>query len=373
MGKPLPSPGVLRTLEQDDAISVLTTPPGRKSSEATSSHQAEIVQELIALRDQGEEAPPGKFVVPSHTIPARIPEGQESIMAYEVDDFTRYRSTTDLHDLEDHHQEGLAKLNMVGCPQFSKSAFARIKELSSSRKPFVLDLREEFHAFVEGISVSWYASGNHNWGKNPGRSAEEIHAKLFKKIDKLKCKSGPLVIPSRADLKKQTESQWQTKMGGIEPLTIEDFTNAEIQTESEMVKGFGGEYKHFPIADHTRPSDTMIDGIVATFRDIAALDRDITIVVHCHGGMGRTTFVMTMYDMLHNARHVARDVIVARQIKLRRRDEARPDQLPEAKAYQKLYAAEKVALRNVFYQYAQQNPIGKPGAVSWTQFLAANQ
>ncbi|KAL8630297.1 hypothetical protein Q9189_004004 [Teloschistes chrysophthalmus] len=110
-------------------------------TEATSSHQAEIVQELIALHDQGEEAHPGRFVVPSHNIPASIPEGQDSIMAYEIDGLTRYRSTSDFHDLEDHEQEGLAKLNIVRCGQFSKRAFEGIKESISNKKPFVFNLQ----------------------------------------------------------------------------------------------------------------------------------------------------------------------------------------------------------------------------------------
>ncbi|KAL9580540.1 MAG: hypothetical protein Q9212_004432 [Teloschistes hypoglaucus] len=371
-GEGLASPNSLRALEQDDDISILTIPRGRKSSEATSSHQAEIVQELIALRDQGEDAAhPGRFVVPSHTIPARIPEGQDSIMAYEVDDLTRYRSTSDFHGLEDDEQEGLAKLNMVGCGQFSKKAFEEIKGSISNKKPFVFDLREEFHAFVEGISVSWYAPGNHNWGKNPGRSPEEIFEKQVKKVSKLKSKSGPLVIPSRAYLKKQMEPQWQAS-GSTEPLTIEDFVNAEIQTEREMILELGGEYRHFPITDHTRPSDVMIDQMVHTFR-FTATKPDITLIIHCHGGMGRTTFAMIMYDMLHNAPNIGRDVIVARQIKLRNRDEPKPDQLPAAKAYQKVYAAEKIELRDVFYEYARQNPIGKHNALPWTAFLEANK
>ncbi|KAI4201370.1 MAG: hypothetical protein LQ350_003289 [Teloschistes chrysophthalmus] len=370
-GEGLASPNSLRALEQDDDISILTIPRGRKSSEATSSHQAEIVQELIALRDQGEEAHPGRFVVPSHTVPARIPEGQDSIMAYEVNDFTRYRSTSDVHDLEDDIQQGLAKLDMVGCGQFSKRAFEEIKESISNKKPFVFDLREEFHAFVDGVSVSWYAPGNHNWGKNPGRSPEEIFEKQIKKVGKLKTKSGPLVIPSRAYLKKQMEPQWEAS-GSTEPLTIEDFVNAEIQTESEMIRELGGEYKHFPITDHTRPSDIMIDQMVETFRNIATKP-ETTLIIHCHGGMGRTTFAMIMYDMLHNAPNVARDVIVARQIKLRNRDEPKPDQLPEAKAYQKVYAAEKIELRDMFYEYARQNPIGKHNALPWTAFLDANK
>ncbi|KAL8773800.1 MAG: hypothetical protein Q9203_004383 [Teloschistes exilis] len=371
MDEALASPNSLRALERDDDFSVLTIPRGRKFSEANSSHQAEIVQELIALRDQREDAHPGTFVVPSHTIPASIPEDQDSIMAYEIDDFTRYRSTSDFHGLEDDIQEGLAELNMVGCGQFSKKAFEEIKESISEKKPFVFDLREEFHAFVEGISVSWYAPENHNWGKNPGRSPEEIHRKQIKKVGKLKCKSGPLVIPSRAYLKKQMEPQWQGSES-MEPLTIEDFTDAEIQTEAEMIKQLGGEYRHFPITDHTRPSDVIIDQMVETFRDVATKS-DVTLIIHCHGGMGRTTFAMTMYDMLHSAPNVARDVIVARQIKLRRRDEPKIDQLPEGKAYQKVYATEKVDLRNAFYEYARQNPIGKHNALPWTAFLDANK
>lgn len=40
----------------------------------------------------------------------------------------------------------------------------------------------------------------------------------------------------------------------------------------------------------------MIDQMVETVR--FTTKRNVTLIIHCHGGIGRTTFAMIMYDML---------------------------------------------------------------------------
>ena len=66
---------------------------------------------------------------------------------------------------------GLPELRASASGQFSERSLARILEIVPADKIFLIDLREEYHGFINGIAVSWFAEKN--WS-NMDKSLEEI-------------------------------------------------------------------------------------------------------------------------------------------------------------------------------------------------------
>jgi Inositol hexakisphosphate len=64
------------------------------------------------------------------------------------------------------------------------------------------------------------------------------------------------------------------------------------------------------VSDHCRPTDDMVDRFV-TF--VHGLPANAWLHFHCHGGDGRTTTFMALYDMIRNAQNISLDDTVARQ------------------------------------------------------------
>src|SRR5262245_16180145 len=57
------------------------------------------------------------------------------------------------------------------------------------------------------------------------------------------------------------------------------------------------QYLRIPVTDHCAPSDTAVDKLCG-LRDEARKDPRSWVHFHCHGGDGRTTTFLTLYDPL---------------------------------------------------------------------------
>ncbi|KAL8868935.1 MAG: hypothetical protein Q9174_004650 [Haloplaca sp. 1 TL-2023] len=330
---------------------------------------------LDLLRDsdrkpEDEVLPPGTtpestsggahFQVPSTTKPKKLRDQKKPVCVYEHFNDTRHRATADLEGLEDCNTDGLERIKMIGTEQFSAKQLTELVESTKTSRFADFDMRQEFHGFIDGVSISWYAADNYNWG-NVEKADDEIEGKELKKLRKLASRDGSLDIWPRGHF----------KTGGehceLSAFCVENLPEAKIQTEKELVEEHkNGVYYRFPVPDHARPHDDMIDRLVEAMREVAS-DKDITLIVHCHGGMGRTTLAMTMFDMLYNAKDVSYPDIVKRQIKLRRREESSPTM--RGKEYKAALGAEKTRLMEVFHKYAEENPIGHKDPLSWSDWL----
>lgn len=67
------------------------------------------------------------------------------------------------------------------------------------------------------------------------------------------------------------------------------------------MKKLGLEYIRLPVRDHWKPADEIIDQFVCF---VKALPKDAWVHFHCHGGSGRTTTFLVMYDIIRNGPHV---------------------------------------------------------------------
>jgi hypothetical protein len=82
------------------------------------------------------------------------------------------------------------------------------------------------------------------------------------------------------------------------------------QTERELAWARGIGYLRVPAVDFLPPSAENVDRFVSF---AAGLPPETWLHFHCHGGDGRTTTFMAMWDMMHNAARVSVEDIVQRQ------------------------------------------------------------
>jgi hypothetical protein len=152
--------------------------------------------------------------------------------------------------------------------QFSIKGYEKISQEHANKKLIVIDLRREFHGFVNGYPISWKLNGSYEY--NESLTTSEIE-------------SG--------------EASLLSEMAGSE-------------TERALVERMGGRYIRFPIADHSFPQGEEVDDLIAL---IESFEPDSWIHVHCAGGSGRTTTILAMLDMMKNSSSGTTDEILRRQ------------------------------------------------------------
>lgn len=204
--------------------------------------------------------------------------------------------------------------------QFSKQGF----EYLNRDNLVVIDLRREFHGFVDGYPISWKVNGS-SYDYNDDLTADEIE---------------------------KGESLLLNEMTGFKT----------IQTERELVEGAGARYVRFPIADHSFPQGEEVDRLIELVRSFG---KDTQIHFHCAGGGGRTTTFLTMIEMMRNSQRLSADEIFRSQEalgginlyepELRYADE--PDRIEGA--------VERYQFLQSFYQYCLENPDFSQSWSSW--------
>jgi hypothetical protein len=150
-------------------------------------------------------------------------------------------------------------------------------------------------------------------------------------------------------------------------------------SEEELLKKHNIQYRRFHIVDHQWPTPHVTDFLVLYI--IHILKRQLNtstnlsdmnyIYFHCHGGEGRTTTVLCMYDMLFNAKQVSFKDIITRQKLLGGKDMYASCFLTGAQqshlkhntdryvidipSYKQYCAKERLKYLRKFYQYCRTN------------------
>ena len=156
--------------------------------------------------------------------------------------------------------DGFYNTKMSGSAQFSADQFdtlvSMLKDLAGGNNICIVDLRQESHLFIDGVSVSWT-------GSNEGLSTDEVMA---------------------------AESELEEELKVALP-------DSEIKSEKELVEEYGLSYVRFASKDSAFPTETMVD----EFLDFAKnTSKSTWLHFHCKEGKGRTTVFMTMYDIYRN-------------------------------------------------------------------------
>jgi Inositol hexakisphosphate len=238
-------------------------------------------------------------------------------------------------------------LRASGSHQLDARVFAGIvtriaDEAAEQRGLLIVDLRQESHAFLDGRAVSWCA--DKDWS-NVGQPTAWIVRDEEGQLTKLAAAPDQLVYT----IHKDTDGRIQVL--GTSPLHV---TRAE--TEEMVVAKFQSRlvisHLRLPVTDHCAPED---DAVRTFLEKLGNLDATTWVHFHCHGGDGRTTTFLTMYDMLNVAK--ARPPLTggadleyfrARQLRLFHYD-VRPN--PTTKRWQAPFSEERWRRLQAFRQY----------------------
>jgi protein tyrosine phosphatase (PTP) superfamily phosphohydrolase (DUF442 family) len=262
----------------------------------------------------------------------------------------QFRDTSLAHATASFSVEGLAELHASGSSQFDLPQLEALLDRIGSKKGvpvYLVDLRQESHVFLNGTAVSWYA--DKDWS-NVGRSLAWIEGderlKLIRLVAGRTAMAGTIVKSSNGEV------------SASDPVAVE-ITDAT--TESGLATQFNVEYRRIPVPDHCRPTDDMVQDFV-TF--VGALPDQAWVHFHCHGGDGRTTTFLALYDMIRNASRVSLDDIVARQSMLGQYKLFGGD----GSGWRATVEAARTRFIKDFYQYAR---LGYP-RMSWLEWVSQN-
>lgn len=213
--------------------------------------------------------------------------------------------------------------------QFSADELPKIlREIPSPKKDiWVVDLRQESHGFIDGLPVSWVSDRN---AANVNKSATEIARQERALLDALRLQKSVNVYT----LKKLKDGK----------VTVTDPTvmiPESVETEQQLVTGFGAKYERLYVLDHNKPSDAEVDNFIA-FVKYKVKDND-WLHFHCRGGNGRASTFITMYDILRHGQELTFIEILRRQESL---GGIRLDAMPTSP--NKLWKADSARDRYVF-------------------------
>lgn len=218
------------------------------------------------------------------------------------------------------------------------------------KKILDIDLREESHGLVNDQAIS--LDTEHNWinlGKTHQQtiSDEQSWLQSLGKEDKIK----NVLTSDQFDAKEFDK--------GV------DIKIKSLKTEEEAAEKLGYEYIRLTVSDHMAPNSIETDRFVSIVRNLNA---GTWVHIHCHGGKGRATTFMAMYDMLQNADKVAFDDIIKRQAAvepfydLYHTDHSNPDLT--------YYYQERLKFLKHFYQFANDYRRGYTG--NWSTWMHEN-
>jgi len=239
-------------------------------------------------------------------------------------------------------------LRASGSHQLDAAPFAGAIDLIAGEGPelrrvLVVDLREESHVFVDGRAMSWCA--DKDWS-NVGQSSAWIARDERCQVEKLETAPDQLLYAIQKD------GDGRVQVRGASTLHV---TRAE--TEETVLADFRSRltvsYLRLSVTDHCAPED---DVVRVFLEKLGNVDVETWVHFHCHGGDGRTTTFLTMYDMLNVAKEspptaTPPDLEYFRQRQLRLfRYDVRPD--PTSRRWQTALSTVRWQRLEAFRAYA---------------------
>ena len=191
-------------------------------------------------------------------------------------------------------RRGLDGLNISGSARPTKKQLEELavtlKQKAGNMPVYLVDLRSETHAIINGHHLSQY--GFQNW-VNIGKSKNEIVEQEKQLVNSLK--GGKITY---AKIGSSTN---------YEPKNVTEVEVSEALTEEELVTSLGMRYQRITALDHVFQKDAIVDDFLEFYRSLPA--DGAWLHFHCQAGRGRTTFFMCLYDMLRNPDVPLKDII----------------------------------------------------------------
>ena len=229
--------------------------------------------------------------------PLKVPYRTGSYLIYDEGSTGHFRSANALTE----HPYRASGSHQLDFGEFVR-VLGKVVQQYAPSTIYLVDLREETHGFFDlfdgtkrfGVAVSWYADNDFaNVGQPlPWIVADE--ACRLAATEKGRTTHVFSIEPDTADDRAQ---------GRVTPTRYEEVSVDNAYTEGEMVaqklkfKDTNVEYVRIPVTDHCAPSDTAL-GELRKLRGKAKNDPKSWVHFHCHGGDGRTTTFLALYDML---------------------------------------------------------------------------
>ncbi|MCR8633116.1 hypothetical protein [Paenibacillus radicis (ex Xue et al. 2023)] len=239
---------------------------------------------------------------------------------------------------------GFTELRASASGQYSLRELQTMKETIGDFPIILVDLRQENHAFVNGMAVNWF--GLHN-GANKGLTNVEVLVK-----EKLLLNG----LISQSSITFDEVAGKSVDIGG----PVQDPKQVLSEEELALTEGLG--YKRFFVTDHHRPLDAEVDRFIEW---VKALPNGVWLHFHCRGGVGRASTFFCMYDMMRNADKVGFEDLTERQMRIGGRDFQRMDPLD---TYKYEAAVERLNYVRQFYDYCVSH-IHEGYAESWSQWI----
>lgn len=226
-----------------------------------------------------------------------------------------------------------------------------LKTLVRSRSLYIVDLRNEFHGFVNGIPVSWYGYRN---GSNAGKSLSQIEDEETKLLHKLP-KKGPFTI------NRIMEKKW----GIIKVIDSFEMVTNQVETERQLAENYEIGYFRIPVVDRYKPTDEQVDMFLSF---VKSLPENAWLHFHCRGGAGRSTTFFILYDIIRNGDKASLEEIIQRDCLIGPMNILN---FPPKESWKREPAIERAQFIKDFYAY-RKNPKGF-GHVTWTEWEKGRQ
>ena len=158
---------------------------------------------------------------------------------------------------------------------------------------YLVDLRQESHAFFNSRAVSWYA--DKDWA-NVGQPSEWITLDEENQIERVTARPRVKVFCLEKVLLLDPNGLSEEY---ILPTGYSEVTVTSPILEADVVKQMpptlAVEYHRIPVTDHCKPDDDAKRTFSALC--LSGNPHNDWFHFHCHGGDGRTTTFLAMYDM----------------------------------------------------------------------------
>ena len=194
---------------------------------------------------------------------------------------THFRKGTDLKDMP-FPASGSRQLDVA------RLADALKPVAPSGFQLYLVDLRQETHLFFNGRAVSWYADKDF---ANVGRTLEWIVAEEVAQLATITALPATQIFSIKED--EQT--------GNVTPTEYSELVVTSAETEENVAAQmpFRPKYIRIPVTDHCMPGRDALNRFVKLCVSLKPGD---WVHCHCHGGDGRTTTFLTLFDMVHWAK-----------------------------------------------------------------------
>jgi hypothetical protein len=259
-----------------------------------------------------------------------------------------------------------------GCGQFGLHGWQvirdRINDMGSWRRVMV-DLRQEPHGFVDiETGEDFEATASERVVPMPYMACCWMTQHDFGAAGLSSAEARQLEKTFLKMLRRQVEVKLGWPHNSILP--FQTYTLKDAKSEKQVIcSDEVYKYKRIFVTDHCRPNDDSVDLFVSLVRRYNSRESsDVWYIFHCHGGDGRTTMFLCMYDMLLNACRggVKYEDFIGRQLAIFKYDlNAVPDD--EQFAFKVVYAHHRVEFLEEFFRYCRTDPVSS-GAL-WSGWL----